>query len=561
MKKLYFASVWGICILTLCTLSGANVSTSDPEKVNSRNVVLCTDAQLPQDKDVFAEYPEGHAPHSTNIIVNQYEDGVMYVLRKDADNSIVAGPQPGYIGLFVQGVTETTVYNVLARNQAGCERQMSAKPVITIIPDTPGCTPPADKQLVVDGGTGYAPYSTYIHVQDPQPGILYSLRINTDNRVIDGPRPGTEALFTGTVNQTTEYNVLAQDPGTTCETVLSTRPVVTILANPQARLLYPDLVSWAKAGTYMYDVVIDNNSGGRLLRFSAAMANKGAGAFELRAIVESDGTTTATQWIYDDQGGHQERYAGTFVFSDHAGHNHFHFADFAIYRLRAVLSNNRIGSLVATSDKVGFAMFDVSSYNLSLPGAPGSPVYLRQELSSLNPEGISVGWADVYGRWLGDQWINIAGVRDGQYWLEVIVDPNGLIAESDETNNTTYVKVILNGNRVRTNNDQPTGGAPLAARSASLEAAETEPGQTIAIASYPNPNRGEFDVVIEDDYTGLYYLLVRDFSGKTLEKQTIMKEERMAKTHVDLNQAGEGVYVLSVYGNGQTMNRKIVITN
>src|SRR5258706_15556378 len=231
MKKIYFASVW-VCILMLCTFSAVR-------------------AQCPQDKDVFAEYPEGHAPHSTNIIVNQYEAGIMYTLRKDADNSIVAGPQPGYVGLYVQAVTETTVYNVLARNpQTGCERQLSTKPVITIIPDTPACTPPADKQLVVDDDTGYAPHSTYIHVQDPQPGILYSLRINANNTVIDGPQAGTEALFTGSVNQTTQYNVVAQDPGTQCETVLSARPVVTILADPQARLLYPDLFSWAKAGSY-----------------------------------------------------------------------------------------------------------------------------------------------------------------------------------------------------------------------------------------------------------------------------------------------------------------------
>jgi len=38
MEKLYSAAVWVICILTLCTLSGANVSTSDPENVNRRKM-------------------------------------------------------------------------------------------------------------------------------------------------------------------------------------------------------------------------------------------------------------------------------------------------------------------------------------------------------------------------------------------------------------------------------------------------------------------------------------------------------------------------------------------
>src|SRR5438046_8255321 len=100
-----------------------------------------------------------------------------------------------------------------------------------------------------------------------------------------------------------------------------------------AQLLYPDLFSWAKPGTYMYDVQIDKTQG-KLLRFSVAIGNKGDGPFELHGVVASDGTTTATQWIYDNTGGHIERYAGTFVFSNHAGHNHFHFATFVNYRIR-----------------------------------------------------------------------------------------------------------------------------------------------------------------------------------------------------------------------------------
>lgn len=312
----------------------------------------------------------------------------------------------------------------------------------------------------------------------------------------------------------------------------------------------------------MYDVQITKTQGRKLLLFSTAMANVGAGTFELHATVANDGTTTATQWIYDDQGGHIERYAGTFVFSDHAGHNHFHFANFANYRLRTVAANNGVGSVVKTSDKIGFAMFDGAAYNLSLPGAPSSPVYKRLEQSSLDPEGISVGWADVYARNLADQWIDITGVRDGKYWLEVTVDPNGLIAESDETNNVTYVKVILKGSHVKTSNDQPSG-TTLAVSNVTEQAAtpQTETTTEQTITSYPNPSRGEFDVVIEDDYSGPYQLLVKDFSGATLESQTLVKEGKIARAHVDLKQAKEGIYVLSLYHDGKTFNKKVVIKN
>lgn len=225
--------------------------------------------------------------------------------------------------------------------------------------------------------------------------------------------------------------------------------------------LPPDLFAWAKAGTYLHDVSIDTTTiaGRRLLRLSTAIANKGRGALELRAIVESDGTTTANQRIFDDQGGFQDRFAGTFEFSGHGGHNHFHVADFADYRLRAVTAENGLGPVVAASDKVGFAMFDNAAYDLSLPGAPGSGVYARQEESSLDPQGISVGWADVYDRSLGDQWIDVTTIPAGSYWIEVRIDPRERLVETDETNNTTWVKVLLSSSSASTSNEQPGGPA------------------------------------------------------------------------------------------------------
>jgi hypothetical protein len=60
-----------------------------------------------------------------------------------------------------------------------------------------------------------------------------------------------------------------------------------------------------------------------------------------------------------------------------------------------------------------------------------------------------------------------------------------------------------------------------------LQTAEMETQQTIA--SYPNP-AVENLMLIEDDYTGCITFLSIYFYGKTLEKQTILKEGKMAKT-------------------------------
>ena len=366
-------------------------------------------------------------------------------------------------------------------------------------------------------------------------------------------------MFTGEINQTTQYNVLAHDPQTGCETVMSVRPVVTIVQPPSGDLLYPDLFSWAKPGAYMYDVIIERKQGQKLLRFSVASTNKGAGPFELRATVESDGTTTATQRIYDDQGGYIDREAGIFVFADHADHNHFHFADFANYRLHEVINSNEVGPVVRASDKVTFAMFDITPYDLSLPGAPATEVYHNPQ-SSLDPQGISVGWADVYHRGLSGQVIDIAGVTDGEYWLEVTIDPSNRLAESDETNNTTYVKVILKGNRATSNSDQPAGASSAARAAADFQTSEAGEGLE-KISLFPNPGNGEFNVVIEDKYVGPYSLRIHDFSGRALQDQTLQKEGRIATTRIDMSQAPKGIYLLSIYHNGIVTNRKIMITD
>ncbi|MCP4890142.1 MAG: hypothetical protein GY904_26510, partial [Planctomycetaceae bacterium] len=53
------------------------------------------------------------------------------------------------------------------------------------------------------------------------------------------------------------------------------------------------------------------------------------------------------------------------------------------------------------------------------------------------------GWTDVYTRGLANQWIDITGIPDGEYWLEVVVDPESQLLESDETNNVTRIIVDI----------------------------------------------------------------------------------------------------------------------
>jgi len=57
--------------------------------------------------------------------------------------------------------------------------------------------------------------------------------------------------------------------------------------------------------------------------------------------------------------------------------------------------------------------------------------------------GIQAGWADVYTQDLDCQFIDITGVPAGEYYLQLTVNPDGLIAEADLQNNTAFVPLTI----------------------------------------------------------------------------------------------------------------------
>jgi hypothetical protein len=224
------------------------------------------DGPRPLDKYVFAEYDKGYAPHSTNIIVRDYEPGILYELRKAADHSPVAGPFPGMIGLYAHNIMETTTYSVLARNpDTNCENVMKTQPVVTIIPipsDTVDCAflPIRDTEIRAERDSIPPGTATNIIVLDGQGGVEYMLRNNENDAPVFGPVPATEGLYTGELYHTTTFNVLAIDLKTRCSREMSMNVTVTMAndknlaatgnpnpritenaeANDQPILLYPN---------------------------------------------------------------------------------------------------------------------------------------------------------------------------------------------------------------------------------------------------------------------------------------------------------------------------------
>jgi concanavalin A-like lectin/glucanase superfamily protein/lysyl oxidase/Calx-beta domain-containing protein len=136
-------------------------------------------------------------------------------------------------------------------------------------------------------------------------------------------------------------------------------------------------------------------------------------------------------------------------------HGHAHFKEYADYRLwtqtgynqwnalRAANPNTLPSDLLAANPglrshlhegtKRGFCMIDIGNYGSTQ----------ARKYTDCSYQGISVGWGDIYGQYLDGQWIDITGVPEGSYILEVEVNAEQVIEESNYTNNRATTQVAI----------------------------------------------------------------------------------------------------------------------
>jgi hypothetical protein len=116
-------------------------------------------------------------------------------------------------------------------------------------------------------------------------------------------------------------------------------------------------------------------------------------------------------------------------FEFHPCHGHYHFLGFARYRLL-----DAAGQEAATGRKVSFCLLDSERWDDKAPSRPRF---------TCSAQGIQAGWGDTYDAGLPGQWIEIDGVPPGTYTLEVAINPDGILAETDSGNNTATVEVEI----------------------------------------------------------------------------------------------------------------------
>jgi hypothetical protein len=129
-----------------------------------------------------------------------------------------------------------------------------------------------------------------------------------------------------------------------------------------------------------------------------------------------------------------------------AGYNHWHFRQFAQYRLltagkKLALRSHKEGFCIAPTDPIDLllprALWQPSS--IGLFGECGSPsaLWVREMLP--------IGWGDTYFQSVPGEAFNITRIPNGTYYIEIIANPLRLLHETNIGNDISLRKVILGG--------------------------------------------------------------------------------------------------------------------
>lgn len=227
-------------------------------------------------------------------------------------------------------------------------------------------------------------------------------------------------------------------------------------ADPEAELL-PDLVTLPPP-----DLRMPTHPKRDLLRLSNEIGNQGAGPLELYPSAASENCDgdgngandrTAFQRVYSDSADSgsigyfdrstdtqsSSRPAGCMVF--HPEHNHWHFDDFARYRIY----REGTGKLLASNEKVSFCVVDTAlPFDPPPAGQPSQPYFPTAEgCDATATEGLSIGWADLYAYYLPGQQLDLSNRKRGKFCLVSTADPNDQIAEGDENNNSYRMRLRI----------------------------------------------------------------------------------------------------------------------
>jgi hypothetical protein len=194
-----------------------------------------------------------------------------------------------------------------------------------------------------------------------------------------------------------------------------------------------------------FDIAL--NRRGTQLRFAANVWNAGPSPLLVDGFREGDEDHMQAYQYFFDTEGNQVGYEQIGEFHFHgANHQHWHYQDFARYRL---LDADR--QPVVRSKKVSFCLANTDAVDYTVPGADWHPEGTDLSTACGGPSApairqvLSSGSGDTYLQFRAGQALPVKDLANGVYYVSVEANPFGRILESDSTNNVALRRIRLSG--------------------------------------------------------------------------------------------------------------------
>jgi hypothetical protein len=361
------------------------------------------------------------------------------------------------------------------------------------------CPSAYDKQRVNDAGPDVPEYPSFCYLNPFTRSSVWGLEegwaasaVGFDGVTLDGP----DGRYDVTLSIATRYMELLGIPvesgsatvGVTVKTVKnkckhhcgipdsvggsvaraseSAGDPVPTMDDPDPSVM-PDLVALPA-----WSVFVDRRLGGDYLSFAANIWVAGSSPLVVEGFREPNSEVMdAFQYFYQDGAAVGRTAAGTLEYDNRHGHKHWHFKQFAAYRLL-----NADQTEAVKSKKEAFCLAPTDPIDLNLPGADWVPetglsTACGSQSSIWIRETLPIGWGDTYYQGLPGQSFNVTDLPNGTYYIEVHANPLGALREQDLANNTELREVILKGRPGHRKVEVPpwhgidTEGGPFDARS------------------------------------------------------------------------------------------------
>lgn len=196
---------------------------------------------------------------------------------------------------------------------------------------------------------------------------------------------------------------------------------------------------------------IQLNRKGTVLRFAATVWNAGDSPLVVDGFRrEGEDVMDAYQYFYDADGNETGHQAVGQMHWHAQNHNHWHFEDFARYRLL----DADLGQAVV-STKQSFCLANTDAVDYTVPNAEWHPENTDLATACGGYDALSVrevlasGSGDTYLQFRHGQAFPIEDLPNGTYWIAVEANPEAdgarNLVELDTTNNDSLRKVTLKG--------------------------------------------------------------------------------------------------------------------